>query len=265
MRLKQWYKASIVFAGPLLAGALLSESLSNIILAFFAFGFIASSVYVLNDLKDRDKDKLHPKKKDRPVASGQISTLSALAFGVLLFTLAIYFGGLAGNGVTNLVLGYFSLMMIYTFCLKKRAIIDAFTIATGFVIRAFAGCFAAGIEITAWFYLGVFFFATYLVFCKRFTELQIAGIAHKENLSQYKDVVEIAIAMSGASTIILYTMYAIERGGLFSWSVPLAYLGILLHLKETMVGKEVHESLFTPELIVTFIGFVVLVFLSVYS
>jgi 4-hydroxybenzoate polyprenyltransferase len=264
MRIKHWYKALIVFSGPLFGGAVFSPNLWKVVLSFFAFGFIASSIYVINDLVDVESDKLHPKKKNRPIASGQIGRRNALIFSALLFVAAVCLGAVVGNYVPHLILIYFALMLIYSFYLKELAVIDAFVIASGFVVRAFAGCFAAGIAITSLFYLVIFAFSVYLAFCKRLTEIKLAGKRHKNSLDVYSHIVGIGTAIAGSITLALYAIYAIEKQGLLLWSVPLAFLGLLLHLKETFLGKEVHESLGNPELLLTGIAFVAIVFLSLY-
>jgi len=263
MRIKHWYKALIVFSGPLFSGTLLSLDLGSLFLTFLAFGFVASAVYVVNDIKDAENDKLHPKKCKRPIASGQIGVNSAVLFGGVLLTIALSFALLVGNYVPHFVGGYFALMMMYTFYLKQRAIVDAFTIATGFIIRALAGCFAVGIDVTPFFYLVIFSFAVYLAFCKRLTEVRLAGEAHKTSLEVYKEIVEVGIAISGSITLALYAIYTMNKTGLV-WSVPLAFLVLMLHLRETFKGNEVHESMTNPEVLITGLAFIISVFIGLY-
>lgn len=264
MRIKHWYKALIVFSGPLFGGALFGPLFWRVVLSFLAFGFMASSIYVINDLKDMESDRLHPKKRNRPVASGRIGKASAAAFSGVLFAVAVYLAVLAGNYVPHLALGYFALMLVYTIYLKNLAVVDAFTIAAGFVARAFAGCFAAGIEITPLFYLVIFAFAVYLAFCKRLTEIKLAGMEHKNSLGVYEHIADVGTAIAGSISLALYAIYTMGKSGLLLWSVPLAFLGLLLHLKETFLGREVHESITSPEILLTGAAFVVTVFLSLY-
>ena len=219
---------------------------------------------MINDLKDAEKDRLHPKKKERPIASGKICAKNAIIFSGVLFLASLFLAWAVDISVLWLVLCYFFLMLLYTFSLKEIAIIDAFAIAGGFVIRALAGCFAAGIEVTTWFYLVVLFFAIYLAFCKRLTELSVAGKEHKNSLAVYEHLSEIGIAISGSATLSMYAIYTLGKGGLILWSVPLAFLGMLLHLRETLAGKEVHESLKSPELMLTGLAFIIVVLLSLY-
>jgi decaprenyl-phosphate phosphoribosyltransferase len=264
MRLKHWYKALIVFSGPLFSGVLFSSDLLDVVFTFLAFGLIASSTYVLNDLNDIKDDRKHPKKKHRPVASGRIDEKSAVAFSGGLAGLAVGIALAVGSYVPHLVIGYFVLMALYTYRLKELPVVDAFVIATGFVMRALAGCFAAGIRITEWFYLVVFSFAIYLAFCKRLTEVIVAGREHKKSLSAYEHMAEAGIAISGAATLAMYAIYTLNRNGLLLWSVPLAFLGMLLHLRETYEGREVHEVLKKPEIAATGLAFVATVLLGIY-
>lgn len=264
MRIRHWYKALIVFSGPLFSGAMDSVPLAKVVLAFFAFGFAASSVYVINDLNDVEDDRKHPRKRHRPIASGRIPEGRAWAFSGLLLAVSLSLAWLAGSLVLHLVLSYLGLMLVYTYWLKEVAVVDAFVIAAGFVLRALAGCFAAGIRITDWFYLVIFSFAVYLAFCKRIAEIEVAGRGHKKTLGAYEKLAEVGTAISGAATLSLYAIYTTERNGLLLWSVPLAFLAMLLHLRETYQGREVHEALRKPEMLVTGAAFVVLVFLSMY-
>ncbi|MBR9680140.1 MAG: UbiA prenyltransferase family protein [Candidatus Altiarchaeota archaeon] len=265
IRIKNWYKASIVLAGPVFSGQLFSLDLFYLFFIFISFALMSSTIYVLNDLIDLDKDQMHPKKKLRPIASGKISDTNIIIMLGVLFSFAMAIGFFAGPLAHLTVFGYFLLMLAYMFYLKNIAIIDAFTIAVGYVLRALAGCFAVGIEATNWFYLVIFVFAIYLAFCKRITELKLSSNEHKKSLSDYEPMAEMGVAMSGAASLSLYSIYALGKGGLLIWSVPLAFLGILLHLRETMKGKEVHESLAVPEIIITFLALVLVVLVSLYA
>ena len=178
MRIKHWYKALIVLAGPVFSGYLFSLDLLGLLLTFFAFCFIASSIYVLNDVVDKEKDLQHPKKKNRPIASGRISTSRAVFFSAILFAVATVMAAAVNPAVLATVLGYAVLMFAYIFVLKNIAVVDAFVLAVGYVLRAFAGCYATGIRITNRFYLAVFSFAVYLAFCKRLTEIRLSGNEH---------------------------------------------------------------------------------------
>ena len=263
MRIKHWYKALIVFSGPLFS-KMLTTNIPSLIATFFAFGFIASSIYVINDLKDIQKDKLHPRKKNRPIASGKISKTTAKFFTSILFLLAVFLGYLVNTYVLLLVLTYFVLMLAYTYYIKTWAIFDAFIISLGFFIRALAGCLALNIKITTWFYLIIIFVANYLAFCKRLTEIKVSKKGHKKNLKDYKQIIEIAISISGALAITLYAIYAALTMPSLVWSVPFAFIGLLIHLKLTYQGKEVHEMIKDKQIYVAGILFLITLALGLY-
>ncbi len=264
-----WYKALIVFAGPFFTRGIFSLDLKALFLAFLAFCFIASSVYVINDIKDAEKDRLHPKKKNRPIASGRMSKGFALALASFLFILAVFLASLANLLVLGTVLTYFITMMLYTYWLKKIPVIDALTLGFGFVLRALAGCFATGIKITPWFHVIIFSFAIYLAFCKRLAEvISLGEVAkkHKESLAEYMHIGEIAVAIAGASTLTSYSLYTLLSGkDMLVFSVPFAMAGMLLHLRATFKGLEVHEALAKSRwLLLMLIAWAGIVFASFY-
>ena len=262
MRIKNWYKALIVIAGPFFTGKIFSLNLINLLYTFFAFCLISSSIYVINDIRDADRDRLHPRKRFRPIASGRMKKENALIFSATLFILAVALSLRVNALVLSSVVGYFLLFLLYTFSLKKLAVIDSFVIALGYLIRAVAGCWATGITITPWFYLMIFSFAVYLAFCKRYTEVKFAEIDHKENLKEYKKMVEMGIAISGASSLAIYSIYSINSK--LVYTVPLAFLGLMLHLRETTKGLEVSESLFKKDLLITFVSFLLMILFLLY-
>ncbi len=265
MRPSNWYKAVIVLAGPLFSGKIFELSWTALLFAFASFSFVASANYVWNDLKDKEKDQHHPKKRNRPIASGKIKEREARWFFLLLLLVGMGFGWLANYRVLQLVIVYFFVNLIYTYYLKRIAIIDAFAIAIGYLLRALAGCYAVGIRVTEWFYLSIFSLAVYLAFCKRFAEIRIAGSNHKTSLRDYESIIEIAISLAGGVSLTLFAIYVMNIGGHMIWSFPLAMLGLLLHLKESVKGSEVHESLRKPELILTVLAFTAIVLVSLYA
>ena len=265
MRLSNWYKALIVLAGPLFSGKILQLNWTALAFAFFSFGFVASANYVMNDLKDAEKDKHHPKKKRRPIAGGRISGGQAKWFFVVLLVAGLWLGWMANEVVLRLVGIYFLVNVAYTFYLKRIAVVDAFVIAFGYLLRALAGCYAVGIQITEWFYLTIFSLAVYLAFCKRLAEIKTSGVKHKASLAEYKGIIEIAIALAGSVSLTLFAIYAANVGRYMVWSFPFAVLGLMLHLKESIKGREVHESLKRPEVLLALLGFVIIILVGQYA
>ncbi|HDR53339.1 MAG TPA: hypothetical protein ENN60_01540 [archaeon] len=265
MRVTNWYKSLIVLAGPFFSGRILELDLVSLLLTFVAFSLVASGGYVMNDLKDREKDRYHPKKKRRPIASGRMNMKEAkMLWGVLLVA-GFGLAWMASPKVFLIVGAYLLLNLAYTTYLKQLAVVDAFVIALGYPLRAFAGCYATGIQITSWFYLSIFSLAVYLAFCKRLAEIKTSGVKHKATLAQYEKMIEMAIGLSGSVSLALYAIYTANRGGMIVWSFPPAMLGLLLHLRESVNGNEVHETLRKPEMAVVFLLFTVVVLVSLYA
>ncbi|MBR9681467.1 MAG: UbiA prenyltransferase family protein [Candidatus Altiarchaeota archaeon] len=265
MRPSNWYKATIVLAGPVFSGRIFELNWLVLMFAFLSFSFVASANYVLNDLKDRENDLHHPKKKNRPIASGKISGKQASWFFIFLLIVGLVFGWMANFIVLQLVGIYFIVNLAYTHYLKRLSIIDAFTIAVGYLLRALAGCYAVGIVVTNWFYLAIFSLAVYLAFCKRLAEIKVSGVKHKASLEEYEDIIEIAIGISGSISLTLFAIYVANVGGHMVWSFPLAMMGLLIHLRESVKGYEVHESLRKPELILTLIAFMAVILVGLYA
>ena len=174
MRPKQYTKNIFVFVAPLFAGKLLQLDItSQAILAFIAFSCTASVVYIINDIVDRDKDRQHPTKCHRPIASGVLSIPSALLGSLILLCIAGYISYQLNTKLGGILIGYLIMNLAYSFKLKHIVIIDVLTIAIGFVLRAFAGVVATGVGATSWFILCIFMLSMYLALAKRRGELEL--------------------------------------------------------------------------------------------
>ncbi len=149
LRPHQWVKNIIIFAGPAASLKLSSpQSLYHAMLAFVSFCLAASSIYAINDAIDRNADALHPTKRFRPIARGAISPATAYALAAVLISTALLIATTFLNGTVTAILGtYFVLMMAYSLALKNQALLDVIILATGFVLRAWAG--AASVDVVA--------------------------------------------------------------------------------------------------------------------
>jgi 4-hydroxybenzoate polyprenyltransferase len=172
MRPHQWLKNGFVFVG-LLFGHAWSDpvKLGQALAAFAAFCLLASAVYVMNDLIDREQDRLHPKKKSRPLAAGTVSVASALA----LAAVCLLGGGLIAwawaGSAPWIFLAYVALNVAYSFGLKHVVILDVFIIASGFMLRLLAGTLGLGIAPSQWLLLCGLMLTLFLGFAKRRAEL----------------------------------------------------------------------------------------------
>jgi 4-hydroxybenzoate polyprenyltransferase len=175
LRPLQWYKNLVVFIAIIFSYNLFSfEMWLQSIFAFIVFSFISGSVYIINDINDAVKDQLHPKKRFRPIASGNLSCRSALVVSII-----ILFISLSTSFMVNRPLGYIGLLylcinLVYTFYLKYIALIDVMVLASDLFLRAIAGTLAIGVNISPWLILCVFLMAFVLAFGKGRHELLTA-------------------------------------------------------------------------------------------
>lgn len=240
MRPRQWTKNLLLFAGLLFA-----EKLGDVnrvwlnVLAFVSFCLISGAIYIYNDLRDVEQDRVHPIKRLRPIASGKLPTTIARWFmgvtmvaGLLLaFWIRLEFGGIA-------VL-YTALSLGYSLGGKQVVILDVFLIAAGFVIRAIAGATAIDVYISGWLLACTTMLSLFLGFCKRRHEIQALGEQapnHRASLQQYSvDLLDQFIAIVASATIITYALYTVQSAtaaqheGL-KYTIPLVLYGVFRYL-----------------------------------
>lgn len=233
LRPRQWTKNLAVFVGIVFAQQLfILASLERAVLAFVAFCCASSFVYVFNDLRDRENDRLHPVKRSRPIASGALPVSWALAaMGVLLLIcggiVALVhflpeagefdiFSELGGSDVlfALAVLAYIGIMILYSVYLKHVVLIDVFVIAGGFVIRVLAGVVVIPVSISPWLYLVAILLALFLALNKRRHEITLleeqAG-SHRRILADYSlPMLDQLITIVATATVISYSLYTFQ-------------------------------------------------------
>jgi 4-hydroxybenzoate polyprenyltransferase len=204
--------AALVFGEELFV----SSSLATACLAFVAFCIASSSVYVVNDLVDAERDRLHPDKRHRPIASGQVPQGTALVLAALLSVAALGLSFWVGVGFGSVVVSYILLTHFYSFVGKNIVIVDVLLISMGFVLRAVAGALAIHVPYSGWFVLCTLFVALFIAISKRKAELFAAGEGVERNarpvLSQYTE--HALTAFTGASmaaAIISYSLYVLDE------------------------------------------------------
>jgi 4-hydroxybenzoate polyprenyltransferase len=222
LRPSRWIKNFLVFSAPLFAGALSStENLRYLIFVFFVFSFIASSLYVLNDWLDREQDRAHPTKKERPIASGAISGTQAFMASILLLGLCCLFIGLFPVDrripVAGVIGAYLLIMIGYNFGLKQVPILDMILIALGLVLRALAGAVVVDVAVTGWFMVTIIFVSLLLVAGKRRHELlSMEGseaAEHRSVLGQYnRFFLDQVISLMAGASLVTYVLYTLEGG-----------------------------------------------------
>jgi 4-hydroxybenzoate polyprenyltransferase len=215
VRPAQWTKNLLIFAGLLFGHQLFTlGSVFAAVAAFAIFCALSGAVYLINDVLDRERDRQHPLKARRPIASGALSVSTAIAAAAFLGI-----GGLAAAFALNIRFGivsavYLSLLALYSGPLKHIVIIDVLTIAIGFVLRAVAGAEAVNVEISYWLLVCTILLALFMALAKRRHELTLladGAASHRPILGEYTPyLLDQMIAVVTASTLIAYVFYTIS-------------------------------------------------------
>jgi 4-hydroxybenzoate polyprenyltransferase len=242
LRPEQWTKNLIVFAGLLFGGRLTEPPAVLLAIVTFAiFCALSGAIYLFNDVADREADQRHPLKRIRPIASGQLPARTACVTAGLLAAAALCGAFLVGPTVGIAAGGYVLLLLLYSAALKNIVIVDALTIAGGFVLRAAAGAFAVSVPISHWLLVCTTLLALFLAFSKRRHELMLLGegaIGHRRILEEYSPyLLDQMVSVVTASTLIAYAVYATspetaERLGTprLGLTIPFVLYGIFRYL-----------------------------------
>lgn len=215
LRPGQWTKNLVVFAG-LLFGQQLSQprALAATLAAFGVFCALSGVVYLINDVADRQADRLHPKKRLRPVASGRLPVRTALTSALVIATGALGAAWVLGRPFLWVSLAYLVLLTLYSGPLKRVVILDVLTIAVGFVLRAVAGAVVIGVPISHWLLVCTILLALFLALAKRRQELTTLAedaVGHRAILSEYsQSLLDQMIAVVTACTLMTYALYTVS-------------------------------------------------------
>ena len=254
IRPHQWLKNVFVMIPMFFGGRLLHPSDKRAsVVTFFAFSFIASSVYCFNDIIDVEADRRHPVKCKRPIASGAISVRSAWALMALMFLLSVGTVCLLDTyshviNVGLVILIYYILNILYCSKLKQYAIVDVCIIAFGFVLRVLAGGFATDIALSKWLVLMTFLLTLFLSFAKRRDDvlrMNETGEPPRKNTIRYNlTFINQAITITASVTLVCYIMYTVSPEVVNRFHSDLLYLtsvfvllGLLRYIQITVVDK----------------------------
>jgi len=217
IRPKDWAKNLFLFLPVFFGGKLFDiPRLPHIFAGFFAFCFMASSVYIINDYRDREDDRKHPKKSKRPLASGAVKPREAVIIAVLLTVAALILAYLADNRLRFLlILGvYFVLNLGYSLGLKNIPILDILIVAMGFSFRVKGGGCIANIDVSVWLNLMVFLLALLMAIAKRRDDILLkmeTGLDMRKAIKGYNvDFLNIMLAMISGIAIMTYIMYCVS-------------------------------------------------------
>lgn len=246
MRPKQWTKNALVLAGYVFALGDQTQAIEVGLIwkalgAAFLFCLISSSVYIVNDIRDVEQDRLHPEKRKRPIAAGAIGIGTALAWSVLIMLIGLVCAYLLSPEFA-LVLGvYVVLQVAYTFVLKTIELVDVFVIAGGFVLRALAGAIVVGVKLSPWLLLCASLLALFLALCKRRHEKVVLNTTSTDSrpaLAGYNEkLLDQLIAAVSSATIVTYSLYTlwpdtIDKFGTnyLALTIPFVIFGIFRYL-----------------------------------
>ena len=242
LRPSQWTKNLIIF-GPLGLGQRLfdASALVHALAAFAVFCVLSGVVYLLNDVVDRHADRLHPIKRRRPIASGEVPVAAALSLAALLGAAALAAAFWLRPLFGVMALAYVALLALYTGPLKHLVIIDVLTIAIGFVLRAVAGAVAIEVAVSPWLYVLTILLALFLALSKRRHELVLLAdqaTGHRRILQEYSPyLLDQMIAVVTASTLVAYAIYTVSpetiskfQTNLLGLTLPFPLYGIFRYL-----------------------------------
>ena len=185
--------------------------LSNLIVALVGFTLASSSIYLLNDVLDRDKDRLHPQKRFRPIASGDLGTKAALTSSVIIGALALALSMIVNLALFITLLSYLTLMIGYGFLFRNIFLVDVITISVGFVMRVLGGGVAIDVPVSDWLYLCMAFGALFIAFSKRFSEGSKHGYqeyASRKTLRFYNsNILKMTLFTVLFCTLLSYSLY----------------------------------------------------------
>lgn len=231
-RPRQWLKNVLVFAAPGAAGVLdQRHDLFVTIVVFVSFCFAASATYVWNDIADREADRRHPTKRNRPIAAGDLSLTAARTAGVVFPIVALALAAVPGNWETvAIVATYLALTAAYSAWLKHIAVVDLITVASGFVLRAAAGATAVDVPMSRWFILCITFGSLFIVAGKRYAELRELGdeAGTRPALGAYTpSFLRMVLGASVAGTLLSYCVWALDTAELADTDLALYELSIV--------------------------------------
>jgi len=220
-----WIKNFALFGALLLTGTLFEKGLFNdVLLAFIAFSFATSATYIFNDIMDLKSDRLHPVKKDRPIASGKLPLFLAILELLIFVFLALIVSLSLSDLLFTLILFYLGLQMFYSLGLKNIHVVDILIIATGFIIRVYAGAFVINAHLSVWFLLCVVSASLFLAAGKRRAEINLLEAVDggtRKSLSKYsKELLNSYVTMFGNATWMswsLYTFFESPKAALPFW------------------------------------------------
>lgn len=215
LRPAQWSKNAILFGALLFSKHLFDPpEVLRVLAGFASFCMVASAAYVMNDLRDADRDRRHPQKRHRPIPAGRVQPGVALAIGAGVGLAGLSLAAALGTNFLALVAFYLAWQVAYTFLMKEVVILDVMALSVGFVVRAVAGGVVIDVPVSPWLVICTFLLALFMGFAKRRHEVILldAGAAdHRRSLREYSPYfLDQMIAVVTASTVVAYAIYTVS-------------------------------------------------------
>lgn len=237
LRPKQWTKNLLVFAAFVFSiDKVAIFEVFNVLIAFFLFCTVSGCVYIFNDFMDREADRNHPEKKNRPIASGKLNPYFAVIMGSIIALCSFFAAYLLESLFSVVLIIYFILNIAYSSKLKHIVIIDIMTIATGFVLRALAGGIVIEVDFTPWFLICVFLLSMLLAIGKRRHELILLSDnkeSHRKVLQSYSvPLLDQMTNVVVTATITSYSIFTFMSGRTLNlmWTIPIVMYGVFRYL-----------------------------------
>ncbi len=239
LRPKHWVKNILVFAALFFSFSFTVPAVAVTVSVFIAFSLLASTVYVINDIADAERDSHHPTKKNRPIASGAITKSTAVIIAAVLFIVSVWWLYSVGNYVAYIGLLYFGINILYSFGLKHVAILDVIIIAIGFVLRVIIGAVAINVPVSHWIVLCTFFLALFVAFGKRRHEMVLLGedgkSQHRQSMREYTNgFIDQMLGLSAGVAVVFYSLYTIDTNTVLRfgsddliYTTPIVVFGVL--------------------------------------
>ena len=215
IRPQQWLKNLFIFAPLIFSENIFNRSMFlQSLLAFAVFCLLSGALYILNDLKDLEEDRIHPIKSKRPLAAGKLKKRQAITAFVILSFISLLFASLVNEEFLWVCLVYYVLQIAYSFALKHVVILDVFIVASGFFLRVIAGAVAIQVQISPWLLICTTLLALFLALSKRRHEILLLdeeAMSHRPILKEYSAyLLDQMISVVTASTVIAYCLYTIS-------------------------------------------------------
>lgn len=243
-RVKHWIKNILIFIPMICSNTINSTNIINTILCFFSFSFLTSFVYIINDVRDIEKDKLHKKKKNRPLPSGKIKKKTAIIIAILMIIVSLFINTFINKSLINISLAFLAIYMIlnllYSFGLKNIAIIDVAILASGFIFRVYYGASIISVDVSNWLFLTILSASLFLGLGKRRKELEsnkeVRKVLEEYNAEFLNKFQYLCLTIM----IVFYSLWTFEQNNqLLVYTIPLV---MLIFMKYCLVIEKSDEG-----------------------